>query len=141
MIWRHGAYWLTDERERIDREAVLALLVRTYWAGDRTRAQLDATIEHSTPYALYHGEQPIGFARALSDRGSCTYLMDIVVHEAHRQNGVGSWMVETILARPEFAQTKFILLTRDAQTFYTRHGFETHPFECMRRPLAQREAG
>jgi ribosomal protein S18 acetylase RimI-like enzyme len=138
MIWRHGAYWLTDERERIDREAVLALLVRTYWASERTRAQLDATIEHSTPFALYHGEEPVGFARALSDRGSCTYLMDIVVHEDHRQHGAGSWMVETILARPQFEGTRFILLTRDAQALYRRHGFETHPFECMMKPSVTR---
>jgi GNAT superfamily N-acetyltransferase len=134
MIWRNGDYWLTDEVERIDREAVLALLVQTYWAGTRTRAQLDATIAHSTPFALFHGDEPIGFARALSDRGSCTYLMDIVVAGSHRQHGVGSWMLQTLLACPEFAGTNFILLTRDAQAFYRRHGFETHPFECMLKP-------
>ena len=39
--------------------------------------------------------------------------------------------MQTILEHPAVRRTRVILITRDAQAFYRRLGFATHPYECM----------
>jgi len=122
-------YRLEEGADVVDVDAVHALLRRSYWASERTREQIAATVQHSTCFSLFHGERQVGFFRALSDQGAYTYLMDFVVDDAHQGRGLGAWALEVILGR--FAGTRFLLVTKDAQEFYRRAGFETHPFECM----------
>jgi GNAT superfamily N-acetyltransferase len=43
-----------------------------------------------------------------------------------RGQGIGSWIVETILAHPDLqGLRRFSLLTRDAKRLYERYGFST----------------
>jgi ribosomal protein S18 acetylase RimI-like enzyme len=136
MEWRHEGYVLTDDPGRADLDAVHALLRDTYWAAERSRTQVALTLASSLVFSLLHDGTQVGLARVLTDRGATSYLCDVVVDEAHRARGVGAWMVETVLAHPDVRDTRVLLITRDAQEFYRRLGFETHPFECMLRARA-----
>lgn len=129
MRWTNGEYRLEEGAACVDVDVVVALLGRSYWASERTREQIARTVEHSTCFSLFHRETQVGFFRALSDEGAYTYLMDFVVDDAHQGRGLGAWVLGIVLDR--FAGTRFILVTKDAQEFYRRAGFVTHPFECM----------
>ena len=131
MQWTYKDYLLTDDREKTDLDLVASWLAESYWASTRTRGQIETAVANSTCFSLFQDERQVGFFRALSDFAVYTYLMDFIVHGEHRGHGVGAWALERILEYPPFAGTRFMLVTKDAQAYYRKSGFETHPFECM----------
>ena len=131
MVWRQGEYELTDDPRRVDLDAVATLLRNTYWAHDRPCERIATTIENSIAFSLFHREAQIGFARALTDVGAQSYVCDVVLDDRHRSHGIGTWLMERILDHPTVRGTRVFLITRDAQPFYHRLGFVTHPYECM----------
>ena len=53
MEWTKGEFIITDERERMDRQAIGDLLRTTYWAGERTQAVVDKCVETSLNFGLF----------------------------------------------------------------------------------------
>jgi len=131
MDWSHDHYTLTDDRERADVAAIHALLQTTYWAADRSREQVALSVANSLCFSLFHGDVQVGVARVLTDLGATSYVCDVVIEASHRQHRLGTWLMDCILAHPSVRETRVILITRDAQAFYRRLGFTTHPYECM----------
>src|ERR1700694_4714793 len=124
-------YLITDDVSRFDIDAIFTFMKSTYWAASRTREQIEASISKSICVGLFHQEQQVGFARAVTDQATFTWLCDVVVHPEHRNKGLGRWMVDSILRHPGVAPTRIILVTKDAQAFYSKHGFKDHPYFCM----------
>jgi len=54
MEWSNGDYVLSDERQRLDLDAIMGLLAMSYWANDRPRSMMDKAIQHSVCFGLYH---------------------------------------------------------------------------------------
>ena len=131
MDWRHGDYLLTDDRERADVGAIHAMLRGTYWAADRSRDDVALSVASSLCFSLFHDGAQVGVARVLTDVGATSYVCDVVIEASHQRRGIGEWMMERILGHPSVRRTRVILITRDAQAFYRRLGFVTHPYECM----------
>jgi N-acetylglutamate synthase-like GNAT family acetyltransferase len=70
----------------------------------------------------------VGLARVVSDLATYAYLTDVVIVEAWRGRGLGRWLVECILAHPDFQGLRRVaLLTGDAQDLYARFGFGRPP--------------
>ncbi|MGH7617404.1 MAG: GNAT family N-acetyltransferase [Gemmatimonadaceae bacterium] len=119
---------LSTDRARIDIAGVLEMLTRSHWAGDLTRDRLERAIENSVCVGVYEMDRQLAFARAVTDLSTYAYLTDVLVAEAARGRGIGSWMVEAILAHPDLQGLRRIaLLTRDARRWYERYGFTTDP--------------
>ena len=133
MEWRRDEYVLTDDRERADADAVFALLRDTYWAAGRSRELVKRSIENSLCFSLFCGGEQVGVARVISDYGATSYVSDVVIQPSHRARGLGRWLMEGILEHPAVRDTRVLLITRDAQPFYRKLGFATHPYECMRK--------
>ncbi|HEY2869659.1 MAG TPA: hypothetical protein VGJ11_09115, partial [Gaiellales bacterium] len=77
-----NGYELSDDRDRLDREAVHAYLTTSYWALGRTRDRQDHLIDESYVVGLYHGGAQVGFARAVDcDAAHFVYLADVYVLE------------------------------------------------------------
>ena len=131
MEWTRDDYTITDDGRRADVEAIHALLRDTYSAATRSRDAVRLSIEHSLCLSLFHRGRQIGLARVLSDVGAASYVLDVVVSEEHRAQGLGTWLMERILEHPAVRDTRVVLITKDAQDFYGGLGFRTHPFECM----------
>ncbi len=131
MEWTRGDYSLTDDAARADVDTIHALLGDTYWAGTRSRELVALSVAGSLCFSLFHGGRQVGVARILTDVGATSYLCDVVIDPAHRDVGVGSWLMQVILEHPSVRSTRMLLITRDAQPFYRRLGFATHPYECM----------
>lgn len=134
MIATRGELSLTDEPARFDVPAIAGLLQTTYWAAHRSVEQIAESLRHSTCLALMDGGRTVGFVRAITDHSVNSYICDFVIAESHRGGGLGTWMLQVLMAHPTLARTQQLLITRDAQTFYEQHEFRQHPFVCMKRP-------
>ena len=53
-----------------------------------------------------------------------SYLCDVVVDPAWQHKGVGRALLEAIQTNPLFRDLRGILVSRDAQPFYAKFGFE-----------------
>jgi GNAT superfamily N-acetyltransferase len=131
MEWRHRNYTLTDDKKRLDLNTTCALLHASYWAADRSRELIEKSIQHSICFALLHDGKQVGFARAVTDRSTFAWICDVIIAPEHRGRGLGKWMMECIIAHPDFKNATQLLRTRDAHTLYERFGFKRA--ECLRR--------
>jgi GNAT superfamily N-acetyltransferase len=118
-----------------------ALSNRAYWALGRSRAVVEASIAGSVCVAAYRGEAQVGFARVITDGVTFAWLCDVFVDESERGNGIGTRLVEAILADPRVGNVRRVALsTTDAAGVYTRFGFRPldHPERWMERRAAGR---
>jgi ribosomal protein S18 acetylase RimI-like enzyme len=127
---RRGDLVLTTDRSRIDVDVVLAMLLTSHWGGSMTRPMLERAIENSVCFGVYAagetGLRQVAFTRAVSDLTTYAYLTDVIVADDMRGRGIGSWMVESVLAHPDLQGLRRIaLFTRDARRLYERYGFST----------------
>ena len=124
MKLSRGEYSLTDDKSDLDLTIIVQLLRSTYWAADRTDAQVQKSMEGSICFGLFHSGMQVGFARAVTDRVTFCYLCDVIVAPEHRGRGLGKWIVECMLAHPDLQTTTQCLRTRDAHALYEPFGFE-----------------
>ena len=131
MNWERGGYVLTDDKQRIDLDAVCALLRDTYWADQRPAAAIEKSIQNSLCFVLLQDGKQVGLARAVTDYATFAWICDVIVAPEHRGRGLGKWMMECVIAHPELQNLTQLLRTRDAHTLYERFGFTRA--ECLRR--------
>lgn len=125
---QRGELTLSTDRSRVDVDAVLEMLLHSHWGGAMTRERLVRAIENSVCVGVYDGASQLAFARAVTDLATYAYLTDVIVAESARGRGIGTWMVEAILAHPDLQGLRRIaLFTRDARSLYERFGFSTDP--------------
>jgi ribosomal protein S18 acetylase RimI-like enzyme len=76
-------------------------------------------------------DKVIGFARLVGDGGLYFYLQDVIVLPAHQRKGVGSALVERLLAflGSTALPGAFIglMAAKGASDFYRRYGFAERP--------------
>jgi GNAT superfamily N-acetyltransferase len=123
--WTNGAYTISCDRGRLDLDLVHEFLSNdSYWARGRSRERVVRSVENSLPFGLYKGERQVGFARAVTDYATFAWLADVFVADSERGQGLGLWLVETVIAHPELRGVRrWLLATRDAQELYRRFGF------------------
>lgn len=124
---RDDGHLVSTDRERLDVDVVHAALHASYWAAGIPRATLEAAIAHSIPFGLYTpaGDQA-GFCRILTDTAVFAYLADVIVLDAHRGRGLGTFLVASALDHPDVRSLRrFHLATVDAHGLYERFGFVT----------------
>jgi len=131
MEWSNGEYHLSDDRQRLDLDAVMGLLALSYWAKDRPRHVMDKAIRHSVCLGLYHRGQLVGFARAVTDHATFTWVCDVILHPDHRGRGLGRWMMKCYLEHPDLQTVSYHLRTEDAHGLYEQFGFQR--VEAMRK--------
>jgi len=129
-------YELDDDPVRIDRDAVHAYLVRSYWAEGRPREVQDALIDSAARVVgLYCDGQQVGFTRAISDGHVQSYLADVYVLEEHRGRGLGIELVRFSVDEGPLAGTKWYLHTLDAHGLYRKFGFVSPSERALERSL------
>jgi GNAT superfamily N-acetyltransferase len=120
-----GDYTVSDDIERLDRALIHSYLAHdSYWARGVPKPVVDRSIDHSLNFGLYDREHQIGYARVITDRATFGFLRDVFVVEPARGLGLGSWLVEVLLAHPDLQGLRRVMLaTRDAHGLYQRFGF------------------
>jgi len=131
MEWSNGDYVLSDDKRRLDLDAIMGLLAMSYWANDRPRNVMDKAIQHSVCFGLYHRGRLAGFARAVTDHATFTWVCDVILQPDHRGRGLGTWMMKCFLEHPDLQTASYHLRTEDAHGLYERLGFQR--VESMRK--------
>jgi ribosomal protein S18 acetylase RimI-like enzyme len=122
-------------KDNMQLEAVKALLTQTYWANQLPMEKIIKSMENSLCFGAFiiesDIEKQIGFARAVSDYTTVFYICDVIVDEKYRGTGAGKKLVESICTYKDFSGLKGLLITKDAQDFYRKFGFEVNPTNFM----------
>ena len=109
----------------------------SHWSRGIPYQVLERAIAQSLCFGLYRdGGTQIGFARLVTDHATFAYLADVFVVAEARNQGLGQWLVETILAYPPLqGLRRWLLVTTNAESLYRRCGFaEPGPgLACMER--------
>jgi GNAT superfamily N-acetyltransferase len=138
MELRKDSFLLSDDRSRLDLDAIWDFIHAAYWATARTREQHDRALAHSLCVGLYDeaaGGAQIGFARAVTDYAITAHIADVYILETHRGRGLSKWLMQAILDHPELAMARrFTLNTDDAHGLYAQFGFKP-----LRKPEAMME--
>lgn len=123
--WQRGEFSISTDRARLQIDEIHRFLTEeSYWAKTRARQQLETAIENSLPFGLYRGTQQIGFARVVCDFAVFAYVGDVYVLSEFRGQGLGQWLMETIVAHPDLQHLRrWVLATQDAHTLYEKSGF------------------
>jgi GNAT superfamily N-acetyltransferase len=118
----------------VDMDLVHGFLTEAYWATGTTREQVRRSVDGSIPFSLFEDDTQVGFARVISDRATFAYVSDVFVVADARGRGLGSFLVESMLAHPDLqGLRRWTLATRDAHPLYARFGFTapTQPERLM----------
>jgi GNAT superfamily N-acetyltransferase len=144
MAWTRagpGGYWVSDDKALLDIERVHGWMSReSYWAASRSRSVMERSIDHSLCVGLYPpgGARQAGFARVVTDCATFCWLCDVFVDTADRNNGVGTFLVQTTLDHPYVAGLRTVLMAAPDRSLYRRQGFGKllRPERWMERPAS-----
>ena len=123
-----GTYFVSTDDKLLDLEWIVERLTRhTYWGAWLTGPQLKRAFENSVCFGLYlvttEGRKQVGFARVVSDLSTFSSVMDVFIEETLRHKGLGTLLMEHVVAHPSVRGTICIMSTKDAAQFYERFGF------------------
>ena len=124
--WRRGDYVISTDPSLLDLNAVHRFLQRSYWASERPLETIKRSVEGSLNFGLYQEKDrcQIGFARVVTDLATFAWLCDVFIDEAHRGQGLGVWLMETVAEHPQLRCMRLWMLgTRDAHGLYEKVGF------------------
>ena len=124
MDWTRGSITLTDDRSRLDMDHVYDSLQKAYWSSGRPRTIVEESFRNSLCFGLFADGRQIGFTRIVTDRVVFSWFCDVWVNPEFRGKGTGQWMMRCVMEHPDVVRTRQVLVTRDAQTFYEKVGFE-----------------
>ncbi len=135
MNYRRGKYTISTDKSLLQIDVIQRYLSEeSYWAENRTKEQTLNAIDNSLCFGLYESDKQIGFARVVSDHATFAYLGDVFVLPGHQGQGLGNWLMDTIVAHPDLqGLRRWILATRDAHQLYEKFGFTElkHPERWM----------
>jgi GNAT superfamily N-acetyltransferase len=122
---RRDPHLISTDPSRVDRRLVHQYLsTESYWARRVPFSVVDRSIDHSLNFGLYDPVEQIGYARVITDYSTFAFLRDVFLVERARGQGLGSWLMESVLAHPDLTGLRRIMLaTRDAHGFYEKLGF------------------
>lgn len=128
---RDGFVISTDPKA-LDANAVFEFLAQTRWWNDLTPESLARALRNSLCFSLHEAGRQIGVARVITDCVTYAYLCDVFIAEDRRGQGLGSWLIRSILEHPELNTLKRVaLITHDVQAFYLNLDFRvTECPEC-----------
>jgi GNAT superfamily N-acetyltransferase len=133
MQLEFNGYIINDDKSLLNLDVIKGLLAQSYWANRRQAERIETSIHHSLCYGVYQGSQQVGFARVVTDHATMYWLCDVIIDEAHRGQGLGKKLVESLTQSEELKDLMGLLGTRDAHELYEQYGFEADTERMMRR--------
>ena len=116
-------YQISDDPALLQVDAIHAMLKKSYWANDRSRETIARSIAHSLCFGVYKAGEQIGFARCITDYASSFLLVDVIIDDRFRGQGLGKALVSFVVSHESLQGLTGTLATRDAHTLYERFGF------------------
>ena len=150
--WQHGDFTISRDKSRLDIDVIHKFLDTSYWAAGRSVDTIRRSIENSIAFGVYKDDQPIGFARVITDYATFAWIADVFILDSFRGQGLGSWLMQVIISHPDLQGfRRWVLATKDAHELYRRFGFtelklperwmERHDPNTQERPDYWNDAG
>ena len=125
-IHSKGNYHICDDRNKIQLDKVESLLSKSYWANERDLDAIKVSINNSICFSLFYKDTQIGFGRVVTDFSTVAYISDVIITPEQRSNGLGKWLVDTMVNDPRWEGVFQLLVTDDAHSLYERFGFSSN---------------
>ena len=117
---------IKNEIEEKDIAVIHNYLTHSYWSENIPVETVSNAIAHSLNFAVYHRNDLIGFARAVTDYSTFAYVADVFILETYRGKGLSKWLMQTMVAHPQLrGLRRWVLATRDAHGLYEKVGFKS----------------
>lgn len=126
---RREGLLISTDRKKLDVELIYQFLTNeAYWSPSVSKDKVMRQLKHALCFGLYtennERRQQLGFARVVTDYTNFAHVADVFILEPHRGRGLGTWLMQSVLAHPELQGLKeWTLQTRDAHGFYKQFGF------------------
>jgi ribosomal protein S18 acetylase RimI-like enzyme len=127
LLYKKENFFIYDDVKHVNFIKVQELLSASYWASERSIDVIQKSVEHSECFSLYSGEIQIGFARVVTDYSTFGYIADVIIDSNYRGQGLGKWLVETVINDPRWKDKFLLLATDDAHSLYQKYGFKQSP--------------
>jgi hypothetical protein len=80
MEWRRDGFLISDDRARLDLDAIHGFLVDAYWCRGIPREVVARSIEGSLCLGVFQADGgQVGFCRAVTDRATFAWVGDVFV--------------------------------------------------------------
>ena len=106
---------------------VTEMLTKAYWSEGIKLEEVTKGAFHSAVVvgAFDESGNQVGYSRAISDRTRFAYIMDVIIDERFRKQGIGQALVKHILNHESLKDVyQWLLITKDAHEVYAKIGFE-----------------
>ena len=129
---REGEFEVDTDRARLDLDVIHGFLTNCYWSPGVTREIVERAIAASLCFGIYRvpsgqgagGSCQVGFARAVTDGATYSYLADVFVLPEFRGRGLSVLLMRVMMGHPDLqGLRRQMLLTRDAHGLYARFGY------------------
>lgn len=137
MEIKFNEFIISDDKSKIQPDAVCKLLHTTYWAKDRTIDVIEKAISNSLCFGIYLNDRQIGFARCVTDYATVYWIADVIIDSDYRKLGLGKALIETIVNHEQLKNCFGILGTKDAHGLYEKYGFHLVTDRFMRKMAEQ----
>jgi len=120
-----GGYWLSDDPALLNVAQLHAWMSdEAYWARGRSYETMARAIEYSLSVGLYAPDGTMaGYARLVTDRATFAWLCDVFVDDAHRGQGLGSFLIAQTVGHPDVAEVRQYLKADPGRSLYRRFGY------------------
>lgn len=104
---------ITDDRERVDVIQLLELYKTTWWALNRSAADVRQALDHSHPVvSAWDGAQLVGFTRVISDWTYRATIWDLIVRPSHQGRGIGNLLLDFVLKHRDLKSREMAMILR-----------------------------
>ncbi|MHA1983367.1 MAG: GNAT family N-acetyltransferase [Candidatus Hodarchaeales archaeon] len=120
-------YKITTDPLKIDIDILHYYLSKeAYWSKDIPKNLVRNSIKHSLNFSLLDPNNIfIGFARVVTDYYTFGWLADVFIDKSYRGQGLGKWLVQTVINHPKLQSLRnFLLFTKDAHGLYEQFGWK-----------------
>ena len=124
--FKKNNFIISTDKSKLDINTIHHYLsVESYWAKNITVDVVKKSIEGACCFGLFFKDEQVGFARVITDYATFGYLADVFIIENYRGQGLGKWLIETIMSCPQLQGfRRWMLATRDAHDLYAQFGFK-----------------
>ena len=128
MEWRQNNYLASDDKALLGISEIVALLNELYPTEDYSSEKVQKIVNNSFCVGLYSDGKLVGFVRIITDKITLSWIKDFIIEKDHRRKGLGSFIMNCLLAHPDLSETDIVLGAQDARDFYKKFGFDYENF-------------
>jgi GNAT superfamily N-acetyltransferase len=131
FLREQNGFVISTDPNLLDTNAVFGFLAEAQWWVGLTQESLERALGNSLCFCLLEGRRQIGLARVITDCVTYAYLCDVYIVEERRMQGLGTWLIRSVLDHPDLKHLKRVaLITHDAQSFYLSLDFRFTSNDC-----------